>query len=205
MNPIYSKPILTTKPGNNDKYINQLKVLNRYDTNQPQLRTTANYDNNLSQFTANNNIQKELINDYNNNQKKRYVNIDDNIDIYNPNIEYNKYLNTYTNTTLRFVDHYINIDSSLRRKEPLITYDGNYINLSDKSLKLIKDSSLLYVKCNSNLKVNDKIILEGVTPKVSKFINTDNLVLTENSSEVTITNNDKDIMEYSQIMTMIFI
>ena len=195
MNPIYNKPILTTKPGNNDKYINQLKVLNRYDTNQPQLRTTANYDNNLSQFTANNNIQKELINDYNNNQKKRYVNIDDNIDIYNPNIEYNKYLNTYTNTTLRFVDHYINIDSSLRRKEPLITYDGNYINLSDKSLKLIKDSSLLYVKCNSNLKVNDKIILEGVTPKVSKFINTDNLVLTENSSEVTITINDKDIME----------
>ena len=87
MNPIYNKPRLTTKPGNNDKYINQLKVLNRYDTNQPQLRTTANYDNNLSQFTANNNIQKKLINDYNNNQKKRYVNIDDNIDIYNPNIE----------------------------------------------------------------------------------------------------------------------
>ena len=195
MNPIYNKPKLTTKQGNNDKYINQLKVLDRYDTTQPQLRTTANYNNDLSQFTANNNIQKELINDYNNNQKKRYVNIDDNIDIYNPNIEYNKYLNTYTNTTLRYIDHYINIDSSLRRKEPLITYDGNYINLSSNSLKLIKDSSLLYVKCNSNLKVNDKIILEGVTPKTSKFINTNNLVLTENSSEVTITINDKDVIE----------
>lgn len=195
MNPIYNKPKLTTKQGNNDKYINQLKVLDRYETTQPQLRTTANYNNDLSQFTANNNIQKELINDYNNNQKKRYVNIDDNIDIYNSNIEYNKYLNTYTNTTLRYVDHYINIDSSLRRKEPLITYDGNYINLSNNSLKLIKDSSLLYVKCNSNLKVNDKIILEGVTPKVSKFINTNNLVLTENSSEVTITITDKDVLE----------
>ena len=70
MNPIYNKPRLTTKPGNNDKYINQLKVLNRYDTTQPQLRTTSNYDNNLSQFTANNNIQKELINDYNNNHSR---------------------------------------------------------------------------------------------------------------------------------------
>lgn len=191
MSNIYNKPKLTTtindnKNIKNDKYINELKLLNRYDIKQPTLRTTSDYDNSLSQFTANNNIQKDLINKYIENNKNKYVNIDDDIDLFNPNIEYNKSKGTYTNTTLRYIDHYINIDSSLRRKEPLITYDGNYINLEDECLTLTENETILKIKCNENFKVNDKIILEGVSPKTSKYIQTSNITFTPGSEEVII-------------------
>lgn len=195
---IYNKPKLTTTSSSNtsfnDKYINQLKVLDRYDNTQPEFRITSTFNNDLSQFTANNNIQKELINDYEKNRKNRYVNINDDIDIYNPNIEYNKSNGTYTNTTMRYIDHYINIDSSLRRKEPVITYDGNYKTLTNNCLKLTKDSNLMFVKCNHNYKVNDKIVLEGVSPKVSTYIDTKLLSFTNNSKTISITIYDTDII-----------
>ena len=44
----------------------------------------------LKKATIKNNIQKELVNDYERNKKNRYVNIDDEISLFNPNIEYNK-------------------------------------------------------------------------------------------------------------------
>ena len=60
---IYNKPILTTSP-NNTSYRNQQRVLNSYKQQPTILRTTAPFNNDLTQFTANNNIQKELINNY---------------------------------------------------------------------------------------------------------------------------------------------
>lgn len=195
---IYNQPKLstvkTTDEYYTDKYINQLKVLDRYNTTQPTLRTTSTFTNDFSQFTANNNIQKDLINEYEKTRKNKYVNIDDPIDIYNPNIEYNKYNNVYTNTTMRYIDHYINIDSSLRRKEPNITYDGNYIMLDNNSLMLSKNSNLMFVKCNTKFKVNDKIILEGTTPKVSSYINTTNLQFENRSKNINIRIEDKNII-----------
>ena len=56
---IYNKPILTTSP-NNTSYRNQQRVLNSYKQQPTILRTTAPFNNDLTQFTANNNIQKEL-------------------------------------------------------------------------------------------------------------------------------------------------
>lgn len=198
MSNIYNQPKLTTTDNlnskiNNDKYINQLKVLNRYEQKQPTLRTTEAFKNDLSQFTANNNIQKDLINKYIENQKNKYVNIDDDIELYNPNIEYNKSKGTYTNTTLRYIDHYINIDSSLRRKEPLITYEGNYINLENNCLSFTAGETTLKIKCNENFKVNDKIILEGVSPKISKYIQTSNITFTPGSKTVSIDITNSDV------------
>lgn len=200
MSSIYNKPKLSTTPSDshNDKYINQLKVLDRYNIQQPQLRTTSTFTNDLSQFTANNNIQKELINDYERNKKNRYVNIDDEISLFNPNIEYNKLNGTYANTVMRYIDHYINIDSSLRRKEPVITFDGNYKLLNDNCLHFFKESQLMYIKidkANEIFKVNDKIILEGTTPKVSSYINTNNMTFTNDSNEVIINIEDKNIID----------
>lgn len=192
MSNIYNQPKLTTSSRdkndkiNNDKYIDELKLLNRYKENQQDLRTTTDYINDLSQFTANNNIQKNLINKYIETNKNKYVNIDDDIELYNPNIEYNKTKGTLTNTTLRYIDHYINIDSSLRRKEPIITYDGNYINLEDNCLIFTENETTMKIKCNENFKVNDKIILEGVSPKVSKYIQTSNITFTPGNTKVII-------------------
>ena len=86
---IYNKPTLTTSQ-NNTSYRNQQRVLNSYKQQPTILRTTAPFNNDLTQLTANNNIQKELINNYEQTHKNKYVNIDDDIELYNPNIEYNK-------------------------------------------------------------------------------------------------------------------
>ena len=175
---IYNKPILTTSP-NNTSYRNQQRVLNSYKQQPTILRTTAPFNNDLTQFTANNNIQKELINNYEQTHKNKYVNIDDDIELYNPNIEYNKRNGSYTNTIMRYIDHYINIDSSLRRKEPIITYDDNYITLENNCLQLTKGSNLMFVKCNKSFNVDDKIILEGATPLISGYIDSQHLTFTE--------------------------
>ena len=190
---IYNKPILTTSP-NNTSYRNQQRVLNSYKQQPTILRTTAPFNNDLTQFTANNNIQKELINNYEQTHKNKYVNIDDDIELYNPNIEYNKRNGSYTNTIMRYIDHYINIDSSLRRKEPIITYDGNYITLESNCLQLTKGSNLMFVKCNKSFNVDDKIILEGATPLISGYIDSQHLTFTEGSNAVSILITDKNII-----------
>ena len=190
---IYNKPTLTTSP-NNTSYRNQQRVLNSYKQQPTILRTTAPFNNDLTQFTANNNIQKELINNYEQTHKNKYVNIDDDIELYNPNIEYNKRNGSYTNTIMRYIDHYINIDSSLRRKEPIITYDDNYITLENNCLQLTKGSNLMFVKCNKSFNVDDKIILEGATPLISGYIDSQHLTFTEGSNTVSILITDKNII-----------
>ena len=57
---IYNKPILTTSP-NNTSYRNQQRVLNSYKQQPTILRTTAPFNNDLTQFTANNAIVSKSV------------------------------------------------------------------------------------------------------------------------------------------------
>ena len=203
---IYNKPKLTSTPNNsynyfkqndNDAYINQAKVLDRYNTPITLLKQNPVYRDDLSQITANNRIQRELINDYLQNQKDRYVNKDDPILHYNPIIEYNNNGGKISNTTIRFEAHDLNIDSRYRRKEPRITFNGNTRTLNNNCLSLTKNSSLLYIQdYNHPYKINDKIILKGITP-FKNYIDANNLRFNNNSKEINldiiINNDDIDI------------
>ena len=190
---VYNKPKLTS---NDNNYINQAKVLDRYNEQITSLKRNPTYRDDLSQITANNSIQRELINDYLQNQKNRYVNKDDPILHYNPIIEYNNNGGKISNTTIRFESHDINIDSSYRRKEPRITYSGNTRLLENNCLTLNNNSSLLYIQDNNHpYNINDKIILNGITP-LKLYVNSNNLKFNNNSKKINIDiniKNDEDI------------
>lgn len=200
---IYNKPKLTSTPilnntynyfkqNDNNAYLNQAKVLDRYNIPITTLKQNPVYRDDLSQITANNRIQRELINDYLQHQKERYVNKDDPILHYNPIIEYNNNGGKISNTTIRFEAHDLNIDSSYRRKEPRITFNGSTRSLNNDCLTLTKNSSLLYIKdSNHPYKVNDKIILKGITP-LKLYVSSDDLKFTNNSKEINLNINIKD-------------
>lgn len=156
---------------NNNSIKKQQHVLNNYKTTNTNILKTDNYANNLEQITANSNLQKDRINNYLNTRRTEYIDNGDIRKIYDPIIEKNINEGKLNNTSVKFIDSYLNIDSSIRRKNHNITYYDTQQNLCENPIRLTKGSSLIYFKYSiTDLVKDDKIEIGGITKQTFNII-----------------------------------
>ena len=150
---------------------NQQQVLNNYKTETPHIFKTGIYDDGIQQIVANSNLQKERTNYYLNNKNKEYVNQGKLRQIYDPIIEKQNKEGLLNNTSARLINYFLNIDSSNRRINSLVTYQGSLIKLNNNPIQLTKNSSKIYINCpNHNLLKEDKIELGGITKQSNNIV-----------------------------------
>ena len=168
---IYNKPILTTPP-NNTSYRNQQRVLNSYKQQPTILRTTAPFNNDLTQFTANNNNsieseKEDLFRKYDTYELSEEKNEPKLIDI-----STNTY-NSYDNNSTVEYDYK---GSNANYQKMTIKYQTEIAKLKAKMASMIKDNEEISARLEREKKRKEELIKrqKEKKDKEEKIINSSN-------------------------------
>lgn len=164
--------VFTKKLGGQDKPLNDEEIqtqnhvlyLNneKNKKNIPKNKQLNVYDNGLTQITNSQNIHDRNRKEYIENHKKEEIDVED-YKLYNPIFELQEKYGQIDENLTKYNDYYIHIDSNYREKN-ISVETGDYYILENNPLILTNNSNKIFIKHNNhNFKVNDKIMLEGIT------------------------------------------
>ena len=163
----FNPQVQTTGPNNSQR---RALALNSEQKTQDLTTQPQNvYNAGIEQISNNANRYNAYARDYVLNSKNKYLNPNNHYQLYNPVIEEQYASGVFKDRLTRFTTHYLNIDSSFRNKTTQIT-QSHYITLNNNPLSVTEGSKEITVNYpNHDLKVNDKIMLKGVSAPTFKL------------------------------------
>ena len=196
-------PVSTLKVGGKEKLLNDEDIKNqnhslylnneRNKKNIPKNKQLNVYDNSLTQITNSQNVHDRYKKEYIENHKKEYVD-EEQYKLFNPVFDLQEKYGQIDENLTKYNDYFIHIDSNFRETN-ISVETGDYYILDENPLILTNNSNKIFIKHpNHNFKVNDKIMLEGITSNdlnvsyVYSYINNNDnkLIFTRNSKYILV-------------------
>lgn len=196
--------VFTSKTGGKDKPLNDEEIkeqnhalyLNneRNKKNIPKNKQLNVYDNGLTQITNSQNIHDRNRKEYIENHKKEYIDAEE-YKLYNPIFELQEKYGQIDEILTKYNDYYIHIDSN-NREMNISVEAGEYYILEKDPIILTNNNNKIFIKQkNHNFKVNDKIMLEGITSNDVNINNNDNKLIFTRGSKYILVNLKHNIID----------